>query len=188
MTSSAAPPAPFSASSTQQPYDAQRVRPEDSIGFLMRKVLSSIRTQADAQLAAHDLTYAQWLPLYKLSMCSSATVAGLAREIETDPASMTRSLDRIEAKGLLVRERSKVDRRVVHVTLTPEGQRLAALVPQVLADVLNGHLSDFSREESQLLLSMVRRMLVNGDALREQTPGAPSALSKTLDANPSSAR
>ncbi|MCZ8096129.1 MAG: MarR family transcriptional regulator, partial [Acidovorax sp.] len=49
-----------------------------------------------------------------------------------------------------------------------EGQRIAALVPPVLADVLNGHLSDFSHGEWQLLLSLLRRMLANGEALRQQ--------------------
>lgn len=151
-------------------YCADSMQPENSVGYLMRKVMSSIRTQADAQLALHDLTYVQWLPLFKLSLCSSATVASLARDLETDPASMTRSLDRMEVKGLVVRERSTVDRRVVQLTLTPEGQRIAALVPAVLADVHNGHLSDFTHDEWQLLLGMLRRMLANGEALRQQTP------------------
>ncbi|PIF26098.1 DNA-binding MarR family transcriptional regulator [Acidovorax sp. 56] len=143
-------------------YQAHQLQPENSVGYLLRKVMSSIRTQADAQLSTHGLTYAQWMPLFKLSLSDQATVATLARDLETDPASMTRSLDRMEAKGLVVRERSTVDRRVVQVTLTPEGQRIAALVPPVLADVLNGHLSDFSHDEWQLLLSLLRRMLVNG--------------------------
>ncbi|MBT9512514.1 MAG: winged helix-turn-helix transcriptional regulator [Acidovorax sp.] len=162
-------------SSTSQPsqpgpgfYSPTQLQPEDSVGYLMRKVMSSIRTQADAQLASHDLTYAQWLPLFKLSLRDTCTVASLARDLETDPASMTRSLDRMEAKGLVLRERSTVDRRVVQLKLTSEGQRIAALVPPVLADVLNGHMSDFTHDEWQLLLSMLRRMLANGEALRQQ--------------------
>jgi DNA-binding MarR family transcriptional regulator len=143
----------------------------------MRRVLSSIRTQADAQLASHELTYAQWLPLYKLARCDNATVVSLARDLEVDPASMTRALDRMAAKGLVVRERSTVDRRMVQIKLTEEGERIAALVPPVLSDVLNGHLSDFSHDEWQLLLSMLRRMLANGEALRQQqqqqSPTAP---------------
>ena len=150
-------------------YDANRLSPEDSVGYLMRKVMSSIRTQADAQLSTHDMTYAQWLPLFKLSLCSSATtVAGLARDLETDPAAMTRLLDRLEAKGLVARERSTTDRRVVQIALTPEGQAVAARVPPVLAEVLNGHLSDFTHDEWQQLLHLLRRMLANGEARRQQ--------------------
>ena len=75
---------------------------------------------------------------------------------------MTRVLDRLEAKGLVLRERSTTDRRVVCLALTPEGDKVAARVPAVLAEVLNGHLSDFSHDEWQLLLGLLRRMLVNG--------------------------
>lgn len=162
MTSS--PPKPTGAGF----YSTSHLQPEESVGYLMRKVMTSIRTQADAQLALHDLTYAQWLPLFKISRCDTTTVASLARDLETDPASMTRALDRMEAKGLVVRERSTTDRRVVQLALTPEGTTVAAQVPPVLADVLNGHLSDFTQDEWQLLLSMLRRMLANGEALRQQ--------------------
>lgn len=154
-------------------YHPDHMQPADSVGYLMRKVTSSIRTQADSHLACHDLTYAQWLPLYKIALCDNTTVASMARDLENDPASMTRTLDRLEAKGLVRRERSTADRRVVHLTLTEEGQAVAAKVPRVLADVLNGHLSDFTHDEWQLLLNMLRRMLANGEALRQQTPLSP---------------
>ena len=159
-------------SSPSQPgpgfYSPNQLQPENSVGYLMRKVMTSIRTQADAQLSTHDLTYAQWLPLFKISPCPPTTVASLAWDLETDPASMTRALDRLEAKGLVARERSTTDRRVVQLALTPEGDKVAAQVPPVLADVLNGHLSDFTHDEWQLLLRLLRRMLANGEALRQQ--------------------
>lgn len=149
-------------------YDPTCLSSEESVGYLMRRVMSSIRTHADSELAVHDLTYTQWLPLWKLSKQESTTVASLARDLETDAPSMTRALDRMEAKGLVVRERSTVDRRVVQIRLTPEGRRIADLVPPVLADVLNGHLSGFTHDEWQLLLRLLRRMLANGEALRQQ--------------------
>ncbi len=154
-------------------YNPTDLSPEDSVGYLMRKVLSSIRTQADGQLAMHDLTYAQWLPLYKISRCKDTTVASLARDLENDPAAMTRALDRLETKGLVVRERSTTDRRVVQLALTAEGQKVAAQVPAVLSDVLNGHLSDFTRDEWQTLLGLLRRMQSNGEALRQSADRQP---------------
>ena len=80
-------------------YSPAQLQPEDSVGYLMRKVMASIRTQADARFASHDLTYAQWLPLFKLSHCTTATVASLARDLESDPALITRTLDRLEEIG-----------------------------------------------------------------------------------------
>ena len=154
-------------------YNPTDLSPEDSVGYLMRKVLSSIRTQADGQLATHDLTYAQWLPLYKISRSKETTVASLARDLENDPAAMTRALDRLETKGLVLRERSTTDRRVVQLALTADGQKAAAQVPAVLSDVLNGHLSDFTRDEWQTLLGLLRRMQSNGEALRQSADRQP---------------
>ena len=152
-------------------YVPGQYRPEQSVGYLMRKVLSSILAQADAQLAAYDLTYVQWLPLYKLVMAESNTVAGLARDLSMDPAALTRALDRLQAKGLVERERSTQDRRVVHLWLTDEGRAVAEHVPGVLADVLNAHLNGFSQDEWRLLLQLLQRMLANGEALKAASAG-----------------
>lgn len=151
-------------------YVPGQYRPDQSVGYLMRKVLSSILSRADLQLASHDLTYVQWLPLYKLAMDEGNTVASLARDLAIDPGAMTRSLDRLEAKGLVRRERSTEDRRVVHLRLTDDGRAVARKVPAVLAEVLNGHLRGFSAEEWQLMLQFLNRMLANGEALGPHGP------------------
>ena len=141
-------------------------RPDQSVGYLMRNILGSIREQANQRLAAHDLTYVQWLPLYKLAMKEGNTVASLARDLEIDAGAMTRSMDRLEAKGLVRRERSTADRRVVLLTLTAEGRKVARKVPAVLSEVLNSHLHGFDHAEWQQLLGFLRRMLANGQTLR----------------------
>ena len=41
-------------------YEAGQYPPEQSVGYLLNKVLSSILSQADSRLAAYKLTYAQW--------------------------------------------------------------------------------------------------------------------------------
>lgn len=148
-------------------YRPGQYRPDQSVGYLMRKVLSSILAQADQQLAVHDLTYVQWLPLYKLAMAECSTLAHLARELEIDPGAMTRSIDRLESKGLLRRERSTEDRRVVQLVLTETGTEVARQVPPVLAGVLNGHLQGFSEAEWTQLIGFLHRMLANGEALRQ---------------------
>ena len=152
-------------------YVPGEFRPDQSVGYLMRNVIGSIRERANTRLAAHDLTYVQWLPLYKLAMKQGNTVASLARELEIDAGAMTRSMDRLEAKGLVRRERSTSDRRVVFLVLTAEGRKVARKVPAVLSEVLNGHLQGFSNEEWQLLLQFLNRMLANGQGLREAATG-----------------
>mgnify|MGYP001179628462 CR=1 FL=1 len=165
-----APPKPSQATAfyNAEHYDPSKLVPENSVGYLMRKVMSSIRTQADAQLSLHDLTYAQWLPLFKLlkGCPDSVTAAALARDLDVDPAAITRMFDRLEAKGLVRRKRSTSDRRVVQLALTEAGREVAEKVPPVLVDVLNAHLAGFRPEEFELLVSLLQRMLANGEAMR----------------------
>jgi len=117
-------------------------------------------------LATYKLTYAQWIPLYKLLREDGCTPITMARDLSVDPAALTRSLNRLEAKGLVRRERSTQDRRVVHLWLSDEGRAVAQHVPGVMADMLNAHLDGFSHDEWQLLLQLLNRMLANGDALK----------------------
>jgi DNA-binding MarR family transcriptional regulator len=165
---------PEDAPQTGAFYTPGQYTPDQSVGYLMRKVLSSILSQADTQLAPHDVTYVQYLPLYKLLCGNCNTVAALSRELEIDPGAITRALDRLEAKGLVQRERSTADRRVVHLALTDEGRAVAAKVPGVLAEVLNGHLSDFKPAEWQQMLHLLQRMVTNGEALRHASGKAAS--------------
>jgi DNA-binding MarR family transcriptional regulator len=152
--------------STPAFYSAEGYKQEQSVGYLLKSVMASISHQVDRRLIAHDLTHAQWVPLFKLAHGECGTVAELARTLQSDPGAMTRALDRLEAKGLVARVRSSEDRRVVNLELTDAGREVAAVVPAVLAEVLNLHLAGFSEAEWRSLLSMLGRMRANGEALR----------------------
>jgi DNA-binding MarR family transcriptional regulator len=166
MTTSHAPLAPVEF------YSAETYRPEDSVGAVMKGVMASVWYQVDRRLVDHDLTHAQWVPLYRLAHGECATVAELARALQSDPGAMTRALDRLEAKNLVVRTRSSEDRRVVNLELTDAGREVASVVPAVLAEVLNLHLAGFTEEEWRNLLGMLKRMRANGDTLRAASTAA----------------
>lgn len=138
---------------------------EENVGLLMRRIIHSLLNRVDRRLEMHGLTHAQWAPLYVISRHPGITLAELSRELRIDPGAMTRTLDRLEAKGLCRRERSTQDRRVVHLKLTPDGETASAPVPGVMCESLNAYLAGFSREEWQDLLGMLRRMLANVDNL-----------------------
>jgi len=148
-------------------YSADGYCANDSVGYLMRRVLLALTQDTDKRLEPHGLTHAQWGPLFMIRKSGSATVAELARELQIDPGAMTRLLDRLESKGLCKRLRSTDDRRVVNVALTDEGRKAADKVPVALAEVMNAHLAGFSKAEWQQLKGYLRRMLDNGDSCRE---------------------
>jgi DNA-binding MarR family transcriptional regulator len=147
-------------------YQSSTYCAEESVGYLMKRIMGSIIYQADKRLEAHDLTSAQWGPLMRLRKAGPSTVAELARWLQVDAGAMTRLLDRLEKKRLCKRVRSTEDRRVVQVELTPEGEAAIAEVPAVLAEVMNAHLAGFSKTEWVALKTYLRRMVETGEALR----------------------
>jgi DNA-binding MarR family transcriptional regulator len=139
---------------------------EESVGYLMKRIMVSVVHQADKRLDAHDLTSAQWGPLLRLRSAGRCTVAELARCLLVDAGAMTRLLDRLEKKNLCKRIRSTEDRRVVQVELTPQGETAIKEVPAVLAEVMNAHLAGFSKTEWLALQGYLQRMVATGEALR----------------------
>lgn len=151
-------------------YSAASYRPDNSVGYLMRRILTTVGQEIERQLESSDLTNAQWLPLLKLSLGKASTVAELARECQLDCGAMTRLLDRLEAKGLCRRVRSVVDRRVVNIELTEAGREAGRGIPVVLSQVQNAYLQGFSQEEFEQLNGFLRRILANAQSGTQQAP------------------
>ena len=142
-------------------YDGRHYVVADSVGYLLHLVVGSMRRQVAAGMAEHELTAAQWYPLWKLKRDGPGTAQELARDMDVDAGAITRLIDRLAAKGLVERLRSSTDRRVVTLSLTAAGDAVAGHVPAVLASVNNAYLRGFSAAEWHTLKQLLRKMLDN---------------------------
>lgn len=158
-------------------YQADSYQAGESIGWLLRTINQSIIRQVGRRLLGCGLTHAQWTPLIRLHFCGQSTAAALAKELDLDAGAMTRLLDRLEAKGLVSRERSATDRRVLTLALTAEGRRITQQLPALFSEIFNLHLSGFSHEEWRTLIGLLKRVQLNGEALRRADGGEPLPLS-----------
>ncbi|WP_458406875.1 MarR family winged helix-turn-helix transcriptional regulator [Anaerotignum sp.] len=68
-----------------------------------------------------DLTYTQYITMLVLWEKEKLTVKELGKKLYLDSGTLTPLLKKLEAKGLLKRERSKEDERNLIITLTEEG-------------------------------------------------------------------
>ena len=150
-------------------YRAEGYIPDDSVGYLMRRIISLVSQGVERELEPSGLTNAQWVPMLKLYMGRASTAAELARQCDLDAGSMTRLLDRLEAKELCRRIRSSEDRRVVNLELTDAGRAAAQEIPGILCGVQNALLAGFSVEEWKTLQSYLRRMLDTAQTLNAST-------------------
>lgn len=128
----------------------------------IKLVMSSLTRRVDAQMQPLELTGMQWEPLMLVWLKRADTVAALARVSQVGVPSMTRMLDRLEQKGLLRRERSELDRRVVNLHLTPKGRKVAGKIWPIVVEGMNVHLEGFKKEELNQLNDLLGRMLANG--------------------------
>jgi DNA-binding MarR family transcriptional regulator len=156
---------------------ASDYRLDESVGYLIKRVRAALTMAVDRELVDFDVSHDQWSILLMIATARGDTAAELSREAACDTSSMTRMLDRLEAKGFVVRTRSEDDRRVVHLALTPSGQVLADQLPKVMIRVMNRHLAGFSAEEVELLKGLLRRMLENASECAGHAKAQASAAS-----------
>ena len=88
------------------------------------------------------------------------TPAELCRHLSLDSGSMTRMLDRLEQKNLLIRQRSEADRRQVRLVLTDDGLALADELPIIGTNAMNQLAGEISPQELQTLEDILKKILL----------------------------
>lgn len=104
-----------------------------------------------------DLTYPQYLVFLVLWEEGQQTVNQIGEKLLLDSGTLTPLLKRLEQKKLIVRQRSKVDERVVTISLTKDGEQLrekAEDIPLKLLQELN-----VSIEELKLMRTIAYKIL-----------------------------
>ena len=72
-------------------------------------------------------------------------------------ANVTRTLDRLEKKGIIIRARSRADRRQAEVRLTVEGARVARRLAEIKARFLDLLWDRYTDDEKRQLLDLLSR-------------------------------
>jgi len=173
LAAAAAPPVARSGGKKPARFyepNAVSLSSERNINYLVKCAFTSLIRMSDQGVAPLGLTAMQWRPLVILRYGNMDTPAELARSVNVDTGAMTRTLDRLEAKGFLTRRRSQEDRRVVKLELTPSGHDVVEQILPAISNALNAHLSGFTTEEFELFLQFLRRLIANGPG------GGPSCL------------
>ncbi len=155
-------------------YDSASYQPRKSIGSLLSRVRVEMLAALDQELAADkrlaplELSAAQLIVIASLAGDGRKSASDLCKGISYDAGAMTRMLDRLEGKGLIRRNRSPEDRRLVYLELTDEGRAAYPRMRELSLAVANRFLRGFSKAEARQLEGLLGRMLENahGDAAR----------------------
>ena len=102
------------------------------------------------------LTYPQYLVMLVLWERDAQTVSEIGEKLFLDSATLTPMLKRLEAAGLMTRQRSAEDERQVIISLTAAGKQLEARAQQIPACL--GAAMEFAPGELEALRTQLNTM------------------------------
>lgn len=140
-------------------YTKDNFRLTESVGFQLVKARNLITNEMDAALKDLDISSQQMGIMLMLRQKLASTPFELSKMLGIDTGLMTRMLDKLETKGLVVRSRDEEDRRVVNLALTKAGVAVADQIPDIAPDVLNARLKDFTKAELNELRRLLRKFV-----------------------------
>ncbi|MBM9507413.1 MarR family winged helix-turn-helix transcriptional regulator [Actinacidiphila acididurans] len=135
---------------------------DDQLCFELYAASRAVTARYRPLLDALELTYPQYLVMLVLWEHEAVSVKELGAALQLDYGTLTPLVKRLEANGLVRRERRPDDERSVEVTLTPQGSALrerAAAVPPAI-----GAAMDLSTEDTARLRELLRRLTANVSA------------------------
>jgi DNA-binding MarR family transcriptional regulator len=144
----------------------------------LRRIMRAMDVYSRQLATSHGLTGPQMLCLREITTGGSLTTGTLARAMALSPATLTGILDRLEARGLVSRERRPEDKRRVLVSLTPHGQQMALELPSPLQERFGARMTNLSTDEQtaiRIALGSIVRMM----DLEELEPLKPAAKGAT---------
>lgn len=127
--------------------DLHATDPEEELRVLIQKVARRIR----AERAGEGISDSQLGVLWRLASEGRCTPSGLATAEKVSAPSMNRTLNALEASGLVRRDPSDDDARSVWVTITPAGEQVIAETRRLRQQWFHAQLEALSEDERSAL-------------------------------------
>ncbi|MCH8465522.1 MAG: MarR family transcriptional regulator [Roseinatronobacter sp.] len=139
----------------------------------LRRVVHALESNAREMARVSGLTQGQLLVLLQIAQAGQGMPRDIARALGVGQATITIQIDKLEARGLVRRERMQADRRAIWVILTQAGRDLLDHIPDPLHQRFTERFATLAPWEQTLLLSMTQRLGALFDA--EDAPAFPQA-------------
>lgn len=102
----------------------------------LRRIIRAVEIHSRKLVQSYRITGPQLGCLLAIRETGPVTTTGLAHKVYLSPSTVVGIIDRLEEKGLVVRQRSRADRRQVRIGMTEKGEALSANAPSLLQDTL----------------------------------------------------
>ena len=126
----------------------------------LRRIIRAVDIHSHKLSTQHKITGPQLACLMVVEEEGPLTSSKLAKKVYLSPSTLVGIIDRLEEKRLVERNRSSVDRRQVHISITPQGKQLIVDAPSLLQDTLANALVELPEIE-QVSITMALEKLVD---------------------------
>jgi DNA-binding MarR family transcriptional regulator len=137
---------------------------EDDVLAALRRIIRAADLQSRYLERTTGMTAPQLLLLQLVRTKGKTSIGVIAREMHLSQATVTTVVDRLESRGLVVRERSDIDKRKVLISLTPDGEAGVSGAPALLQHNFIRQFRDLHDWEKSFILSALQRIAVMMDA------------------------
>ena len=139
---------------------------ETRILIALRRVIRAVDIYSRKLYAATGLTTPQLVCLHALAAAERMTLTELALAVSLGISTVNGIVDRLEAKGLLVRVKSREDRRKIQMQITSTGADILLKAPSLLQDRLAQALGNLPESERRILTESLERVVLLMEAER----------------------
>ena len=134
-------------------------RPEiDAIVETMIYLYTESRRITKGLASQFGLTGPQLTVIKLLETFENLSLSSLSERIRAQNSTVTGIIDRMERESLVRRERSTADRRVVHISLSEKGQKLAKQIQVEPMELFRGALQSLSHADLRDLLRIMNKL------------------------------
>lgn len=134
---------------------------EEALGRQLYILSRDMSNFAERALNPFDITLEQLHLLKCLPSEQGLTQKAICEMVYKTPANTTRMLDRMEAKGLVMRRDNPEDRRASLVFITGKGKKLVTVVEGVFETFKDNFLAGITEKEEKLFRGVLKKMSNN---------------------------
>jgi DNA-binding MarR family transcriptional regulator len=140
--------------------------PAKNLHLLLHDVARLLRRTIDQRAQAIGLTSAQWRVLALIARAEAfnqepLSQAALADQMDMEPITLSRHIDRMQSSGLIERRPNPTDRRAYHLFLTDEARPLVTQFREIGTECINAALAGIGEEEIDHVTDVLARMRSN---------------------------
>ncbi|MBX3149925.1 MarR family transcriptional regulator [Candidatus Obscuribacterales bacterium] len=136
----------------------------ESPGFLLNTAGKLLLQRVSASLKPSGLTVQEYGLLRIISIEGPVTQNAFAAKWAIDRTTVTEIVDGLEQRGVIIRLKSKTDRRYNELHLTPSGKKLLARVVKIVDKANAEFLQPLDDREWQLLRDSLVKLIVASKA------------------------